>query len=291
MVFARNALIALCVVAILIAAGVSGALILGRIIPEMESHSLIVGVSGLVFSLALIFAGFSIYVYHGFGYQGDIIRRARTDEPLIALTFDDGPSPEFTPRILDILKNYDVQACFFVVGVHVRKHPDIVLRMYNEGHDIGNHTYDHVNVPTTAAPVLSSQLLATNIEIMKVTGEHPLYARPPRGMYDARYRRLVELMGMHTVLWSLSSQDWRGSMSPERMKNRVMSRVKPGDILLFHDSGNLIRSEGSSRQRTVDALPGIIEELQARGFRLAPLSRLLRFPHSEEIDPEEPPTY
>ena len=291
MVFLRNALVVLSTIIVLIAAGVGGALVLGRVIPEMEIKSLIIVVSGVVFSLALIFAAFSMYVNHGFGYQGDIIRRVITKDPLVALTFDDGPSSQFTPKILDILKAYDVQASFFVVGEHVRKYPEIVSRMYNEGHDIGNHTYDHINVPTTAAPILSSQLVATNIEVMKVTGEHPMYVRPPRGMYDARFRRLVELMGMQTVLWSLSSQDWRGAVSPEQMIARLLSRVKPGDIILFHDSGSLIRGEGASRQRTVDALPRIIEELHDHGFRMAPLSRLLRFPHSENIDPEESATY
>ncbi len=287
MVFLRNALIVLCVIVVLIGAGVSGALVLGRVLPEMQIKPLVIGVSGVVFSLALIFAGFSMYVNHGFGYQGDIIRRVITNEPLIAITFDDGPSPEFTPKILDILKGYNVQASFFVVGKHVKEYPEIVLRMYNEGHDIGNHTYDHINVPTTPAPVLSSQLMATNIEVMKVTGEHPLYVRPARGMYDARFRRLVELMGMQTVLWSLSSQDWRGSMSPEQMINRLLSRVTPGDIILFHDSGSVLGGEGASRQRTVDALPRIIEELHARGLRIAPLSRLLRLPHSDEIEPKD----
>ncbi len=291
MVFLRNALVVLSTIIVLIATGVGGALVLGRVIPEMEIKPLIIVVSGVVFSLALIFAAFSMYVNHGFGYQGDIIRRVITKDLLVALTFDDGPSSEFTPKILDILKAYDVQASFFVVGEHVRKYPEIVSRMYNEGHDIGNHTYDHINVPTTAAPILSSQLVATNIEVMKVTGEHPMYVRPPRGMYDARFRRLVELMGMQTVLWSLSSQDWRGAVSPEQMIDRLLSRVKPGDIILFHDSGSLIRGEGASRQRTVDALPRIIEELHDHGFRMAPLSRLLRFPHSENIDPEESTTY
>jgi peptidoglycan/xylan/chitin deacetylase (PgdA/CDA1 family) len=282
MTFLRNALVVLFVIAFLIGAGVSGAWVLGQTIQETEMKPLIIGVSGLVFSLALVLAAFTVYVNHGFGYQGDIIRRVITKQPLIAITFDDGPSPQFTPQILDVLKAHDVQASFFVVGKYVKEYPEIVLRMYNEGHDIGNHTYDHINVPTSAAPILSSQLVASNIEIMKVTGEHPLYARPPRGMYDARFRRLVELMGMQTVLWSISSQDWRGAVSPRRMTKRVVSRAKPGDIILFHDGGSLVRGEGASRQRTVDALPGIIAELKAQGFRIVPLSRLLRLPHAEK---------
>lgn len=286
MVLLRNALIVIVILLILIAGGVLGALFLGRVIPDVEIKPLIIGVSGVVFSLALMVGAFSIYVYRGFGQQTDIVRSVATDEPLVALTFDDGPNPDSTPKILDILKAHDVQASFFVVGKYVEKYPEIVRRTHNEGHDIGNHTFDHVNVPTTAAPLLSSQLIATNIEIMKITKEHPVFARPPRGMYDARFQRLTDLMGMQTVLWSLSSQDWRGSSSPERMRERLLRRVKPGDILLFHDGGSLVGSEGASRQRTVDALPGIIEGLKEKGYRLAPLSRLLRYPPRELADPE-----
>ncbi|MFO7941759.1 MAG: polysaccharide deacetylase family protein [Bacillota bacterium] len=272
------------VLAILIGFGVLSALLLVQVLPTTRLYQLIMVVSAIVFSLALILAAFNFYVNYGFANQADIIRRVHTSEKLVSFTFDDGPSPEYTPAILDILKTYDVQASFFVVGEHAQEYPEIVKRMYSEGHDVGNHTFNHVNAPTTPAASLSSQILSTNIEIMKITGEHPQYVRPPRGMYDARFRRLAELMGMTLVLWSLSSQDWRGSSTPAKITARVTNRVSPGDILLFHDGGNLIRSEGASRQRTVDALAGLIEELQEVGYRIVPLSRLLRYPPAHDAD-------
>jgi len=287
LVLVKRILTVLIVLVILISLGVLSALLLGSILPRTPLYRLIMSVSAVVFSLALILAAFNFYVNYGFGNQGDIVRRVRTPEKLVALTFDDGPSPAYTPQILDLLKEYDVQAAFFLVGQHVKQYPEIVKRIYNEGHDIGNHTYSHINAPTTPAASLSSELLTTNIEIMKIIGEHPQYVRPARGMYDARFRRLAELMGMHMVLWSLSSQDWRGSITPEKMKNRILKEVQPGDIVLFHDGGSLIRSEGASRQRTVDALVEIIEGLRAVGYRIVPLSRLLRYPHLEDGNTDE----
>ncbi|MFW5896779.1 MAG: polysaccharide deacetylase family protein [Bacillota bacterium] len=280
MLLVKRILTILIALSLLIGLGVVAALLLVHILPATRLQQLILAVSAVVFSLALIIAAFNFYVNHGFANQSDIIRRVRTSEKLVSFTFDDGPSPEYTPAILDVLRTYDVQASFFVVGKYVRRYPNIVKRMYSEGHDVGNHTFDHVNAPTTPAASLSSQILSTNIEIMKIIGEHPQYVRPPRGMYDARFRRLAELMGMNLVLWSISSQDWRGSTTPEKMKTRIVNRVRPGDILLFHDGGNLIGSEGASRQRTVDALPEIIEELHSMGYRIVPLSRLLRYPAS-----------
>ncbi len=284
MLFIRKTLAVSLILAVLIVLGVLGALLLGRLMPETRLQQLIMSVSAVVFSLALILAVFSFYVNHGFGYQGDIVRRVKTDEKLVAITFDDGPTQEYTPKILDVLKAYDVQASFFLVGSHVKKYPEIAKRVHSEGHDIGNHTYTHINVPTSPAAAMSSQLLTTNIEIMKITGESPIYARPPRGMYDARFRRLAELMGMQVVLWSLSSQDWRESVTPARMHSQILKRVQPGDIILLHDGGNLLKAEGASRQRTVDVLPGLIEGLREKGYRIAPLSRLLRYPHVDHID-------
>ena len=276
------------VLSALIAVGVGLGLFVGHLTPPNEVGRLITVVSGVVFSLALIFATLNFYVNYGFGYQGDIIRRVKTDKKVVALTFDDGPSDKFTPQILDILKEHEVPATFFVVGKHAEDKPQLVERMYEEGHEIANHTYSHINVPTTKPAELSSELINTNVEIVTITGTYPRYARPPRGMYDARYRRLCELMGMTVVLWSLSSQDWRKPMNPQRIQKRIQDKVKPGDILLFHDSGSLVKSEGASRQNTVDALAPIIESLQERGFDIVPLSELLKeYPSSDKSTAEK----
>ncbi len=245
----------------------------------------------IILSVATVVTFFYFYVYNGFGYQGDIYRRAQTEEKIVAFTFDDGPSPIYTPQILDILREYNIPATFFVVGAHLEKYPAIGERIAAEGHEIGNHTYDHMHVPTTAAPELSAQILKTNIEILKATGQYPDYIRPPRGFYDDRFRRLAELMGQTIVLWSLSSQDWRPGMSADGIVNRVLTKVKPGDIILFHDSGALVNSEGGNRVNTVEALPKIIEGLHNTGYRIVALEVLLAKAKPEEIPVREKAEY
>lgn len=224
---------------------------------------------------ALLVVGANYYVYHGFGYQGDIYRKGDPAQPWVALTFDDGPSPEYTPRILDILREYEVPATFFMVGVHVEKYPDIARRIVAEGHEVGNHTYTHINVPTASTRRLTQELIHTTHIIYETTGQYPTYARPPRGLYDGRYRRLTALQGQSVVLWTLSSQDWQIGANRNQLVRRVLSRVKPGDIILFHDSGALIRHEGGNRMATVEALPAIIEGIRALGLEIVPLSVLL----------------
>lgn len=237
-------------------------------------------VSRLVVQVAvlimLILAASNYYVYHGFGYQGDIYRRGDPSRPWVALTFDDGPSPEFTPQILDILKEYGVKATFFMVGLHVKNYPEIAQRVVAEGHEVGNHTYTHINVPTTTARRLTQELAQTTQVIVDVTGTYPVFSRPPRGLYDARYRRLSQLLGQTVVLWTLSGRDWQVAASAKQIAQRVVNNVRPGDIILLHDSGALIRHEGASRRATVDALPAIIEGIRAKGLEIVPLSVLLQ---------------
>lgn len=230
----------------------------------------------VILIVCILIGSFYYYVYYGFGHQADIYRRADTAEKIVAITFDDGPSCDYTPLILDILKEYNVPAAFFLVGSQVEKYPEIALRIVEEGHEVGNHTFDHVHVPTTPATELAAQIMRTNMEILMATGEYPHYIRPPRGFYDARFRRLAELMGQEIVLWTLSSQDWRPGMTPDRIASRVLSLVKPGQIILFHDSGALLKNEGASRLATVQALPIIIHGLLEKGFEIVSLEELLK---------------
>jgi len=253
--------------------------------PELRRRFIIAG--AIFLTLLLLFCAANFYVYHGFGYQGDIFRRASTTQKIVALTFDDGPDPEYTPRMLEILDRYNVPATFFMVGAHVDKYPDVALKVKQAGHELGNHTYDHINVPSTAAPILSAQIVKTTVAIVQATGEYPAYIRPPRGLYDARFRRLAELIGQQIVLWSLSSQDWLNQRSADWMVSHVLQRVRPGDILLFHDSGALLGKEGASREKTIQALPKVIEGLHNRGYVIVPLRELLVHARPEVLDEHE----
>lgn len=232
-------------------------------------------ISGAVLAVGTICLILLLYVYHGFDYQPDIYRRGSRNSNMVAITFDDGPSPEFTPAILDILKEYDVHATFFMVGSHVEKYPDIARRVVEEGHTVGNHTYSHRNIPTLSTAELNYELLEATRTIFEVTSEYPAYVRPPRGMYDGRFRRLAHLLGQEIILWTVSSRDWRYGVSAQSIIRNVTSRVKGGDIILFHDSGALIRSEGGDRRATVQALPAVIEAIRSMGLEIVPLSELI----------------
>lgn len=278
------------VVLIPAAVGIAAAVMLGRVLPRKLWSRLLQGVVAIGISLGLLLSGLNVYVNFGVGPQEDMVRRVATEKKIVALTFDDGPSPTYTPQILDILAEYQVPAAFFVVGAHAERHPDIVRRIAEEGHELGNHTLTHVNIPTTGTLQLAAELALTNFHIYEAAGVYPQYLRPPRGMYDRRLRQWAELMDMQIVLWSLSSQDWLETMTAPRITTRILSRVRPGDILLFHDSGAIVRSEGASRLRTVQALPDIIEGLWARGYEIVSLAELLAYP-GVEPDPDVPPVY
>lgn len=236
-------------------------------------------------SVATLLLGSFFYVYYGFGYQPDIYRSGNRTIKAVAITFDDGPSQEFTPAILDILKEHNVPATFFMVGNHVEKYPEIAQRIVEEGHEIGNHTQSHRNIPTLSTLNLHKEVMEATRVISEVTGVYPQYIRPPRGMYDGRFRRLAHLLGHEIVLWTTSSRDWRYGVTAESIVRNVTSRAKSGDIFLFHDSGALVASEGGDRKATVKALPLVITTLQAKGFEIVPLSQLLHGHEPTEVFP------
>src|SRR5690606_4953385 len=119
----------------------------------------------LILGLGATLGLLNFYVYHGFGYQPDIYRKGDRSRPWVALTFDDGPHPDYTPRILEILKRHDVPATFFMIGAHVEEYPEIAVQIVEMGHEVGNHTWSHVNVPTTPTNTLIEEVVRTSLVI------------------------------------------------------------------------------------------------------------------------------
>ena len=234
--------------------------------------------SGTVVGLGLYFL--NLYVYHGFGAGAALFRRGNVDLPVVALTFDDGPNPLYTPAILDILKEHGVPATFFVVGREVEQYPDIARRIVAEGHEIGNHTYSHANLLGARPQTVEHEIVAANRAIEAVTGVYPHFFRPPRGVYTGKVLEVVRAEGQRVILYSLSSHDWL-ELSPRDIAQGVLRRVRPGDILLLHDSGDLIRNHSGDRSNTLRALPLIIEGLKERGYTLLTVGELLILSHLE----------
>ncbi|HEB12994.1 MAG TPA: polysaccharide deacetylase family protein [Actinobacteria bacterium] len=230
-----------------------------------------------------MFAGLAVsyYEYRGIGPQEGIVRRG-TNGLEIALTFDDGPNPEYTNEILDVLKKKQVKAAFFMVGKHVEKYPEVAKRVFNEGHDIGNHTYSHRDLVSATRKTIIKEIDQTDKAMMRVLGIKTKLFRPPRGMFSNSVRKLIIEMGYTIILWTDSAKDWRGS-TPKTIVRRVTRHIKSGGVILFHDSGSLIRSEGADRGNTVAALPLVIDEIRRKGYKIVALSQMLNeLDHIEE---------
>lgn len=182
---------------------------------------------------------------------------------MVALTFDDGPHPEFTSKLLAVLDKYNVRATFFVVGKMAEKCPDLVRKELAAGHEIGNHTYSHANLAKLSESGAAAELKECEDTLREITGEKAKYCRPPGGRYDREAVIAASQMGLTTVLWTDNSADYLG-LGERKLQRRVLSRVTPGGIILMHDGV----------QQTIDVLPAIIEKLRSKGYRFVTLSEL-----------------
>lgn len=179
----------------------------------------------------------------------------------VALTFDDGPDPEYTEKLLDGLKERNVKATFFLLGKQVKLYPDIVKRMYEEGHIIGNHSFDHVNLATLSGTDAASQIAKTNEIIHDITGKSPEYLRPPFGN-EPQGEKGME--GMITVLWDVDPLDWCCGSSGD-IVNKVIKSVKEDDIILMHDAS----------QSSVNAALKVVDELTKKGYEFVTVDELI----------------
>jgi len=192
----------------------------------------------------------------------------------VAVTFDDGPDPEWTPKILDVLKAAKIKAAFFLVGVNAERYPNLVRRIVDEGHEIGNHTYYHPNLALCWPEHIRLELNATQLLIQTLTGRATTLFRPPYAA-DTQPARLAELTPLQiaqdqnylVVLENIDPQDW-ARPGADVILQRVKQQRHDGNIILLHDAGG-------DRSQTLEALPRIIEYLQARNDTIVPLSKLL----------------
>ena len=204
-------------------------------------------------------------------YKDIIIKSGNNDEKVIALTFDDGPDRDFTPQVLDILKKNDVKATFFVVGENVEWNPEILKRQYNEGHEIGNHTFTHINVSKKGYDDIYKEINNTQQAIKKVIGEEPKLFRPPYRAISKSMCNIVKEKDMNIILWSnLDPRDW-SNPGVDYIVDTIMSKVQNGTIILLHDYNNL----RNKKSQTIQALDIIILKLKEMGYRFVTVSELI----------------
>ena len=185
----------------------------------------------------------------------------------IALTFDDGPHPRYTPEILDILKKYDVKATFFLIGENIALYPKLVERILREGHEIGNHTFTHRSIGEYTEHQLGSEMEHCEAVIYEVIEYQPKLFRPPGGRLDQKVKRLAEAFGYKVILWNIDTRDWAHE-SPEAIMKNVIENIEAGSIILMHD---FIATNSPTPRALELFLPRLLEE----GYHFAVVSELL----------------
>lgn len=183
------------------------------------------------------------------------------DDKKVAITFDDGPNPQYTELLLDGLRERNVRATFFLIGKQAEEYPDLVKRMDEDGHLIGNHTYSHVDLCKQSEEGVVEQVDRTNDIIEEITGKRPVYIRPPFGSWN---RSLEEQTGMLEIFWTVDPRDWECT-DCSRVIERTLEDVKDGSILLFHDAS----------PSSVRAALAVVDILKERGYEFVTADELI----------------
>lgn len=205
-------------------------------------------------------------------FYGAVFSEIPTQQKVVALTFDDGPYPPYTEQILDILKENNIPATFFVIGKNAEKHPELIERIAAEGHQLGNHTYNHVDLLKDDREKIAFEVDRTNKVVSAIIGTAPHVVRPPHGFRDAVVMEMMTERNLKVVEWSIMSRDWNNP-GVDAIVSRTVSKVKNGSIILLHD-GDGIDSK-KSRMETVEATRLIIHELLAKGYKFVTVDEIL----------------
>jgi len=224
---------------------------------------------------------FFFRAFHAFARRvRGTVTNVSTPDPVVAITFDDGPDSGFTPKLLAILKRREAQATFFMLGESARKHPELVKEVVSGGHAIGNHSWDHPSFPAISRQERRRQIR----ECARALAPHGVRLfRPPFGHQTRETFLDAFLLGYQVVTWSVSSEDWMGHDGGLTVE-RVEGETAPGSILLFHDGvGPVSDTHDRSRERTLDVVDTVLDRLGGR-FRFVTVPQLLRHGRPRRVE-------
>ena len=209
----------------------------------------------------------SSFIYSNSINDEVFIKSGSNDKKLIALTFDDGPHPKETNQILDVLKKYNVKGTFFIAGKHANWYPQPLVRASKEGHEIGNHTFNHPDISNLSNSQLEEEILKCEDILIKLTGKKPTLFRPPYGSYKKEELDLIaKKLDYKIVLWtSVDARDWQNP-GAQAIANKIMNNAKNGDIILLHDYAT---------ENTVEALDILIPKMLQEGFKFVTVSDII----------------
>lgn len=196
------------------------------------------------------------------GISNEVLKKANTKEKLIALTFDDGPNPNYTPELLEVLKENNVKSTFFVLAENALKYPYLIKNIASEGHCIGLHSFKHKNA-MLELPIQTKKDFTESISIMNNLGIKIKLFRPPWGIFNPLTFHYAKTYNFKVILWSIHAMDWSRWVTTDFIKNRLINHVRPGDIILLHDG----RGANNAPLKTIAALKTVIPALKEKGFK------------------------
>ena len=191
----------------------------------------------------------------------------------VVLTFDDGPVPEHTPRILEMLRAKQVRATFYVLGELAEAHPDLVRAIRDAGHEVGNHTQTHPHFKDAPRAVIGREMRQAQYALTRILGSPPVTFRPPYFDYNEHVAQVAAELGLPVIGNSIFPGDWVETATPAELREKASSNTQPGDILLFHDRSAAM----------VETLPSILEDLIARGLSFAAAADLVCHAEQESV--------
>jgi peptidoglycan/xylan/chitin deacetylase (PgdA/CDA1 family) len=204
-----------------------------------------------------------------YAYAGEAIKSHKNINKKIALTFDDGPHPVYTKRILDILAQYNVSATFFLIGENAVRSSDMICRIIDEGHEIGNHTWSHRLTWKLGRDAIIYELNKTERVICEVSDFRPKLFRPPDGRNSVAITQAAKEMDYRVILWTIDTRDWEPKTKSADIISNITSNVHSGSIILCHDF--VTRTDSV----TPDAIATVIPLLLERGYRFVTVSELI----------------
>ena len=199
------------------------------------------------------------------GPDHKIIREWNTNRKLVALTFDDGPNTGFTPRMIELLKERNVRATFFLIGPNVKANPELTRQLAEAGFELGNHSWSHPEFNKMTPEKIREEVEKTSAEIVAAAGVRPAVLRPPYGAANEKVQKLMGEMGLHIINWSIDTNDWRGKATAKSIEDEVMKNLRDGAIILMHDRF----------ERSLEATASIIDQVRAKGYEFVTVSELL----------------
>lgn len=227
---------------------------------------LVIRVSLVLVTLTVAGVGLRAFINSRFPLFGDSIHRVDTRERVVALTFDDGPHPRHTPRMLDLLDRHQVKATFFMMGRNVERHPDVVLQVLARGHEVGNHSYSHPRLVFMAPGRVRHEISRTDalLRSLGVTGD--IHFSPPHGSKFVVLPYVLTQMGKLSVLSDVDVEEWKRPPAAVMVRS-ALEQVRPGSVMQFHDPLG---------EETLKAVDQVVTRLLAQGYRFERISELIK---------------